>query len=105
MIDYKNRWTSDEDSTLIAQVRAYPQNLRQAFQNASEKLGRTKSACAQRWYTKLSHSYKENPKNICFTMFSKKHYGVNRKNLTQETTVAANKSIWRVIINFISKLK
>ena len=102
----KNRkWTSAEDSKLIAQVKVSPQNLKAAFNRASKELKRTTGACSNRWYTVLSKSYKDNPDAVCFAVFSKKNYGVNRKNCNNETTISANKGIWNSIINFIKKLK
>jgi len=105
MSNKNKKWTSAEDSKLIAQVKANPQNLKLAFDKASSELKRTHGACSNRWYTVLSKSYKDNPDAVCFAVFSKKRYGVNRKNCREESSVSTNRGIWNYIVNFIKKLK
>lgn len=98
--NYK-KWTLEEDSILIAQVKANPQNLQLAFFLTSTRVHRSKNACSNRWYQVLSKN-NANTNNICFTIFSKSMYGINRKNL--KTPCKENKNIWNYIINFIKKL-
>lgn len=102
----KNRkWTLAEDSKLVAQVKISPENLTEAFQRASRELKRTTGACSNRWYTVLSKSYKDNPDAVCFAVFSKKKYGVNRKNCKVDSSERNNHSVWTSIVNFIKRLK
>lgn len=74
----KRRWTTAEDSIVVAQVRKFPTNLTQAFKEAAKETNRTDSACAYRWYAVLS----KNSTNACFITVSGKHKSLNRKNGT-----------------------
>lgn len=98
------RWTSEEDNILLAAVKGYPQNLKKAFEIVGERIGRSKTACSARWYCTLSKTYKDNPKNVCFAIFSSNKYGINRKNCKQISTTRVNRSVWRSILNFIKIL-
>jgi hypothetical protein len=70
------RWTAEEDTRLLEQIRVFPQNLSKCFNIVSEVLDRTPTACASRWYTKLS----KDPANACFVTVSARHKTLNRKN-------------------------
>lgn len=105
MVKKNQRWTSAEDSKLIAQVKVSPENLTEAFQRAARELKRTTGACSNRWYTVLSKSYKDNSDAICFAVFSKEKYGVNRKNCKVESSERNNHSVWKFIVNFIKRVK
>ena len=70
------RWTDEEDRRLLQQIRVFPQNLSKCFTIVSEVIGRTPTACAARWYTKLS----KDPSNAMFLTISEKHRVINRKN-------------------------
>ena len=72
----KKRWTPEEDKRLLQQIRVFPQNLHKCFLIVGEVIGRTPTACASRWYTKLS----KDPRNPMFLTVSEKHKVVNRKN-------------------------
>jgi hypothetical protein len=72
----KKRWTTAEDSIVVAQVRKFPTNLTHAFKEAAKETDRTASACAYRWYSKLS----KDSSNACFITISGKHKSLNRKN-------------------------
>jgi hypothetical protein len=70
------RWTAEEDKRLLQQVRVFPQNLHKCFITVAEVTGRTPTACASRWYTKLS----KDPANAVFLTVSSRHKIMNRKN-------------------------
>lgn len=70
------RWTAEEDRRLLQQIRVFPQNLSKCFTIVAEVLDRTPTACAARWYTKLS----KDPSNTVFLTVSEKHKVFNRKN-------------------------
>ena len=70
------RWTPEEDTRLLEQIRVFPQNLSKCFTIVAETLDRTPTACAARWYTKLS----KDPANAVFVTISARHKTLNRKN-------------------------
>lgn len=70
------RWTEEEDRRLLQQIRVFPQNLSKCFNIVSEVIDRSPTACAARWYTKLS----KDPANAVFLTVSERHKIVNRKN-------------------------
>jgi hypothetical protein len=85
------RWNSEEDALLMRTVRARPQNLHRCFLMVAEQTGRTESAVAGRWYTKVS----KDPANLCFFTASPKHVSKNRKN---GMGVETNSNIWRRLV-------
>lgn len=94
-MDNKNRrWTPEEDSRLVNQVRAFPQNLNKCFMIVSEMTGRTKMACATRWYTVLS----KKPENAAFFTVSQHSKILNRKNGKGERS---NKTIFNRILRIL----
>lgn len=90
----KKRWTPEEDKRLLQQIRVFPQNLHKCFLIVGEVIGRTPTACASRWYTKLS----KDPSNAVFLTVSEKHKTINRKN--GEGT-SCNRSIFRKILKLL----
>ena len=88
------RWTADEDARLLEQIRVFPQNLSKCFIIVSEVLDRTPTACAARWYTKLS----KDPANAVFVTVSARHKTLNRKN--GEGSVS-NMNIFRRILKLL----
>ena len=49
----KKRWSKEEDTKLLKQVKAFPQNLSKCFMTIAETTGRTPKAVANRWYSHL----------------------------------------------------
>ena len=94
---HKRPWTSEEDERLIRQIKAFPQNLHRCFLMVGEEIGRTETACATRWYTKLS----KDPAVLCFFTASPKHVSKNRKN---GTGVESNRGIWQRLITVLRSL-
>ena len=88
------RWTPEEDRRLLQQIRVFPQNLSKCFIIVGEVLDRTPTACASRWYTKLS----KDPSNAIFLTVSEKHKVVNRKNGQGETS---SRSVFQRILRIL----
>jgi hypothetical protein len=88
------RWTPQEDRRLLEQVRVFPQNLSKCFTIVAEVLDRTPTACAARWYTKLS----KDPANAVFVTVSARHKTLNRKNGEGTTS---NMNIFRRILRLL----
>lgn len=91
------RWTREEEMRLLDQVKAFPQNLSKCFLIVSEVTGRTPSAVAGHWYTKVS----KDPTAICFFTASPQHVSRNRKN---GAGVVSNRSIWSRLLNIIRSI-
>lgn len=47
-------WTKAEDDRLLRQIKAFPTNLSFCFNTVAEAIGRTPTACMNRWYKVLS---------------------------------------------------
>ena len=88
------RWTVEEDTRLLEQIRMFPHNLSRCFIIVAEVLDRTPTACAARWYTKLS----KDPANAVFVTISARHKTLNRKN--GEGT-RSNESVFRRILRLL----
>jgi hypothetical protein len=97
----KSRWSEQEDKVLLRQVKAYPQNLKRAFEFAAESLDRTPNACATRWYSVVSK--KEDKQNTCFITLSKNSWGRNRKNCKHDLPKFTKASLWNKILKFFFK--
>ena len=91
------RWTPEEESRLISQVRVFPQNLHRCFMIVAEEIGRSEKAVAGHWYTKLS----KDPQNMCFFTASPVHVSKNRKN---GMGTASSLNIWRRLLAIIRGL-
>lgn len=70
------RWTEAEDSRLLRQVKAFPQNLHNCFLIVAEELDRSPKGVAAHWYQVLS----KKPEAIAFFTVSEHHKCFNRKN-------------------------
>ena len=88
------RWTPQEDRRLLEQVRVFPQNLSKCFTIVAEVLDRTPTACAARWYTKLS----KDPANAVFITVSARHKILNRKN---GEGVRSSRSVFQRILRIL----
>lgn len=100
----KRRWTAEEDEILVQLIKEYPHNKSKAFLMASERLGRTKGTCNNRWYSVLSNP--EHPKYVgcAFTMLSRKTKFDNRTQYTEHNTTSPEpmkESLWNRIKRFL----
>lgn len=100
----KRYWTKDEDKALIRAIKKNPENLAKAFMTVSGKLGRTRAACATRWYTVVSKYYRQDVNDACFAIFSRNKLAINRKTLKEELPAEKRKSWWKKITDFIKAL-
>lgn len=91
------KWTEEEASILLSQVKRQPQNLRRCFLAVSERTGRTQQAVSNRWYTVVS----KKPDSVCFFTASPKHVSRNRKN---GVGVESNRNIWQRLMSVIRNL-
>lgn len=98
------KWTQAEDKEIIKAIKRKPENLHAAFLAVSRKIGRSKSACAQRWYTYISKSNLSDVSNICFAICSRNKYAVNRKNPKKELPKEVRKTFWKSISDFFGSL-
>ena len=92
------RWTSTEDTQVVDQVRKSPTNLKQAFKEAARVIGRSETACSNRWYTVLS----KDKANACFITISGKHKSLNRKN---GKGTACNQSLFTRVLKLLGIIK
>jgi hypothetical protein len=93
----RRKWSVQEDSRLMRQVAAFPQNLAKCFTIVAEELDRTPSAVANHWYTKVS----KDPMNVAFFTASQHHVSKNRKN---GEGIESNMNIWRRLMRIIKSL-
>ena len=91
------KWTEEEDAILLQQVKRCPQNLSRCFLTVSERIGRSKTAVANRWYCTVS----KKPDTVCFFTASPKHVSRNRKN---GAGVESNRNIWQRFMSIIHNL-
>lgn len=88
------RWTEQEDRRLLNQIRVFPNNLHKCFIIVAEAIDRTPTACASRWYTKLS----KDPANAMFLTVSERHKILNRKN---GEGVRSSRSVFQRILRIL----
>lgn len=93
------RWTAEEEEILVQAVKANPQNLSQAFRNASEQLPfRTYASVALRWYRRLNNPESPHYIGTCFVLLSSNKKSINSKVDNTQTKTTKNKiSIWKKI--------
>jgi len=72
----QRKWTQAEDTRLLRQVKAFPQNLTRCFLIVAEELDRTPKGVAGHWYQSLS----KRPDSIAFLTVSEHNKLFNRKN-------------------------
>jgi hypothetical protein len=87
------RWTTEEDTVLIDQVKRHANNITEGLRKASSYLDRTQEACAFRWYSVLS----KNPNTeVCFVTIGLGTRSVNRKTvlLKQNTQIEKTPTSW-----------
>ena len=70
------RWTPEEESLLLNEIKACPQNLSKCFLSVGVQTGRSNKAVQAHWYTHTS----KDPKNIIWLQISSASVLKNRKN-------------------------
>lgn len=88
------RWTHDEDSMLLNQIRVFPHNLNKCFHIVAQQTGRSPGAVSAHWYQVLSKK-----DDIC-EMFLVYRNGVV-KNRKQGMGVSTSSSLWCRILRLI----
>lgn len=89
------KWSPEEDSRLVRQVRAFPQNLNKCFMIVGEELGRSTTAVANRWYGTVS----KDPKNAAMALITPVSKSFNRKN---SKGVPCTRSLFRRILKLLN---
>ena len=94
MKELKSRYTDEEDSVIISEIKKSPHNLSEAFRAASKKIERSYSSISIHWYTVLRLK-----QGAIFMTVSGDKCTVNGKNVVvlKENTFSIRKSIWSKI--------
>lgn len=88
------RYTEDEDKLILSYLEDNPDNLKKAFAELAQQLGRTPTGIATHWYSTLSRG-----KHVVFMTIAKKKYSSNRKTgKMQKKTILP--SLWKKILTF-----
>ena len=91
------RWTQQEETALLRQVKSFPQNLSRCFIMVAEETGRTPQAVANHWYTVTS----KKPENIAYLFLTPSYVNRNRKNGIGEETPP---TLWIRVMSFIRSI-
>lgn len=92
------RWTKEEESVLLREVKNNPHNLMEAFRRAAVKLERSPKSCQLRWYLSLK---KGDP---CFTVVGRRKASANSKNIyvgTSDNRIKIRVGVFKKIINLL----
>lgn len=96
-VNPSRRWTAQEESTLLQQVKGMPQNLSKCFFMVADEIGRTPGAVANHWYTVTS----KKPENIAYLFFTSSYVCRNRKNGVGDSTPP---TLWGRVMNAIQRI-
>lgn len=91
------RWTREEDTMLLNQIRVFPHNLNKCFHIVAQQTGRTPGAVSAHWYQVLSRK-----DDIC-EMFLFYRNGVV-KNRKQGMGVSTPSSLWCRLLRLIKPI-
>ena len=94
----KKRYTAEEDNIIINYIISNPGNIQKACKELGIQLNRSTIAISTRWY-KLSHKKLDKS----FITFGKNKHVCNRKNVNNLSK--HNVSLWKIILNAITKKK
>lgn len=97
------RWSSEEEQTLIDQIKKSPNNIQEACRRTAAIIGRSVGACVFHWYDSLS---KKNTTEVCFMTIGYQTVNKNRKNVhvyTSNNTEGLSRSKWSKILAILSK--
>lgn len=106
------RWTAEEEKTVVHLVRENPDNIQHAFYLASKQLGRTTYAIAGRWYASIRRVYSAfelsgsetftNQKNISRKIEIEAPQSTEIKDVRQEVTSNAQEVVIRIVVELPS---
>ena len=94
----RKRYNNTEDNIIINYIISNPGNITKACDELAIQLNRSNKAISLRWY-KLSHK----KLNKSFITFGKNKHVCNRKNVNNLSK--HNVSLWKMILNLITKNK
>ena len=94
----KKRYTVEEDNIIINYIISNPGNISKACDELAIQLNRSSRGISIRWY-KLSHKKLDKS----FITFGKNKHACNRKNVNNLSK--HNVSLWKIILNAITKKK
>lgn len=98
----KHRWTAEEDSVLVSQVKQHPNNLQDAFKAVGAKLGLPKSSCQARWYY---ISKKKGVQAAFLTMTEKKAFRNRKVVLTPNVGKhQVRRNVFTIIFNHLKNI-
>lgn len=82
-----HKWTDDEEKVIISKIKENPNNLSQAFKEASIELDRSIATIRQHWYigTPKRPALKSRC-GCCFMTYGGKSLNINRKNVSINTS-------------------
>lgn len=101
----RRRWTEEEDRVLLSKIQENPGNLKQAFSETAEELGRNPQGVTSRWYKKLAPKNLNDRTNTAFMTYSAARINCNRKITRPETQRprSIRRSKWRRILDILFK--
>ena len=94
----RKRYNNTEDNIIINYIISNPGNITKACDELAIQLNRSSRGISIRWY-KLSHK----KLNKSFITFGKNKHVCNRKNVNNLSK--HNVSLWKMILNLITKNK
>ena len=94
----RKKYTTEEDNIIINYIISNPGNITKACDELAIQLNRSSRGISVRWY-KLSHK----KLNKSFITFGKNKHVCNRKNVNNLSK--HNVSLWKIILNAITKKK
>lgn len=94
----RKRYNNTEDNIIINYIISNPGNITKACDELAIQLNRSSRGISIRWY-KLSHK----KLNKSFITFGKNKHACNRKNVNNLSK--HNVSLWKMILNLITKNK
>ena len=91
------RYSLKEDKIILNEIKKSPENLKRAFQKASDRIGRTPLSIKQRWYQCLSKD--EGIGAVTFITLSSRKMLTNKKNESKQ--VPKKVTFWRRLCNLL----
>lgn len=91
------RYDAKEDKIILNEIKKSPENLKRAFQKASNKIERTPAAIHQRWYQYLSKD--EGIGAVTFITLSSRKMLTNKKSESKQ--VPKKVTFWRRLCNLL----
>mgnify|MGYP001546090931 CR=1 FL=1 len=108
MDNYNTPWTEAQEKVIADCVAENPANISDAIGKASRLIGRTYTACLQRWYCRIKHNTEvftlssgnathKNTKNIAVSS-SNEDTNVSAEVVEQETKPTTQEFVIRIVV-------